>query len=84
MRLWRHARRKPECLTIKSVLVLPEYWNTGVAVLLFDEMLKRAQARGFKWIDLSLTSEDNPATPALAERLGGKIYKRYRVYRYVF
>ena len=83
-RLWRYSRRQPACLAIKSVLVLPEYWNTGVAVLLFDEMVKRARAKGFKWIDLSLTSKDNPATPVLAERMGGKIYKRYRVYRYHF
>jgi GNAT superfamily N-acetyltransferase len=84
IRLWRHARRQPACLAVKSVLVLPEYWNTGVAVLLFDEMAERARAKGFKWIDLSLTSEDNPATPVLAERMGGEIYKRYRVYRYYF
>jgi len=34
-----------------------------------------------KWLDLSLTSEDNPNTPVLAERMGAKLYKRYRVYR---
>jgi GNAT superfamily N-acetyltransferase len=74
-------RRQPECLALKSVLVPPEHWGTGVAVLLFDEMATRAVARGYKWADLSLTSEDNPNTPILAERLGAKIYKRYRVYR---
>jgi GNAT superfamily N-acetyltransferase len=77
-------RRQPECLAIKSVLVLPEYWDTGVSVLLFDEMRRRAQARGFKWVDLSLTSDDNPYTPALAEHMGARIYKRYRVYRLRF
>jgi GNAT superfamily N-acetyltransferase len=84
VRLWWAARRQPECLAIKSVLVLPEYWDTGVSVLLFDEMLKRARARGFKWIDLSLTSDDNPYTPTLAERMGAKLYKRYRIYRLDF
>jgi len=84
LRLLWHMRKQPECLSIKSVLVLPEYWNTGVAVLLFDEMVKRAMAKGFKWIDLSITSADNPATPVLAERLGGTVYKRWRVYRYEF
>ena len=74
-------RRQPECLTIKSVLVLPEYWNTGVSILLFDEMRRRVQGKGYKWVDLSLTSEDNPATPGLAERMGARIYKRYRVFR---
>ena len=81
---WWHARRQPDCLTIKSVLVPPEYWGSGVAVLLFDEMLTRVRARGYKWIDLSLTSLDNPKTPVLAERMGGYIYKRYQVYRYPF
>ena len=81
LKLWWYMRRQPECLAIKSVLVLPEYWDTGVSVLLFDEMVKRALAKGFKWADLSLTSDDNPRTPILAERMGARIYKRYRVYR---
>lgn len=81
IRLAWHMRRRPECLTVKSVLVLPEYWNRGVGVLLFDEMARRVQHKGYKWADLSLTSADNPATPQLAERMGARIYKRYRVYR---
>jgi len=81
IKLWWYARRQPECLAIKSVLVLPEYWDTGVAVMLFDEMARRIAAKGYRWIDLSLTSEDNPRTPILADRMGAKLYKRYRVYR---
>jgi GNAT superfamily N-acetyltransferase len=81
VKLWWYMRRQPECLAIKSVLVLPEYWDTGVSVLLFDEMAKRAIAKGYKWVDLSLTSEDNPSTPLIAERMSARIYKRYRVYR---
>jgi len=80
-RLWYHMRRQPECLAIKSVLVPPEYWGRGVAVVLFAEMGKRAKARGFKWLDLSLTSADNPNTAILAQRMGAQVYKRYRVYR---
>ncbi len=78
--LW-YKNIQPKGLAIKSVLVLPEYWGTGVSLMLFSEMLKRAQANDYEWIDLSLTSEDNPKTPVLAERLGGKLYKRYRVYQ---
>jgi GNAT superfamily N-acetyltransferase len=80
-KLWWHMRRQPECLAVKSVLVAPQYWNSGVSVLLFAELGRRAKAKGFKWLDLSLTSEDNPNTPILAERMGAKVYKRYRVYR---
>lgn len=79
--LWRYARQQPECLSIKSVLLYPEYWGSGAAILLFDEMARRARPKGYKWVDLSLTSADNPRTPMLAERFGGRIYKRYRVYR---
>jgi GNAT superfamily N-acetyltransferase len=81
VKLWWHTRRQPECLSIKSVLVLPEYWGTGVAVILFDEMARRASAKGYKWVDLSLTSAENPNTFEMAQRLGARIYKRYRVYR---
>jgi GNAT superfamily N-acetyltransferase len=81
LRLLPHLKQQPKCLAIKSVLVLPEYWDTGVAVMLFDEMAKRALPKGYTWFDLSLTSEDNPYTPTLAARSGARIYKRYRVYR---
>jgi GNAT superfamily N-acetyltransferase len=74
-------RKQPACLCLKSVAVLPEYWNRGVAVALFDEMMRRALAKGYQWADLSITSEDNPNTPLLAKHLGAEIYKRYRVYR---
>ena len=76
-----HLRRQPDCLAIKSVLIPPEYWDTGVVALLFDEMGRRASARGYKWVDLSLTSDDNPRTPVLAEHMGARIYKRYQIYR---
>lgn len=79
--LWRWLQRPAACLAIKSVLVYPEYWGSGAAILLFDEMAKRARAKGYRWLDLSLTSADNPRTPVLAERFGGRVYKRYRVYR---
>ena len=81
LRLWWHMRRQPTCLSIKSGLVLPEYWGSGVIVVLFDEMARRAAAKGYTWVDASLTSADNPNTPELAKRLGAEIYKRYRVYR---
>lgn len=84
LRVIPYRWRKPRCLAVKSVLVLPEYWDTGVAVLLFDEMARRAHARGYQWVDLSLTSEDNPDTPILAGRVGAQEYKRYRVFRYRF
>ncbi|MBL6983387.1 MAG: GNAT family N-acetyltransferase [Anaerolineales bacterium] len=79
--LWRMKTQKIHNLTIKSVLVLPEYWNTGVGILLFDELVKRAMAKGYTWTDLSITSIDNPNTIILAEHMGAEIYKRWQIYR---
>jgi GNAT superfamily N-acetyltransferase len=80
--LW-YMRRQTRCLAVKSVVVPPEYWNTGVAVLLFDEIIHRARAKGYDWLDLSLTGEDNPQTVTIANRMGARIYKRYRFYEKV-
>ncbi len=81
LRLAKFARLKPKCLAIKSVAVVPEHWDTGAGVLLFDEMARRATAKGYKWADLSLTGDENPDTFPLAHRMGAKIYKRYRFYK---
>jgi GNAT superfamily N-acetyltransferase len=81
VRLLRHSSKQPQCIAVKSVLVLPECCDTGVAVLLFDELARRVRPKGYVWADLPHTSEDNPRTPQLADRFGARIYKRYRTYR---
>jgi GNAT superfamily N-acetyltransferase len=77
--LW-YMRRPARCLAVKSVVVPPEYWYSGAAILLFDEIIRRANAKGYTWLDLSLTGENNPHTIPIATRLGAKLYKRYRFY----
>lgn len=77
----RYRSLKPRCLAIKSAAVLPEFWDTGAAVMLFAEMVRRAKAKGYAWLDLSLTGEDNPDTWDLAHRMGARIYKRYRYFK---
>ncbi|NTW11984.1 MAG: GNAT family N-acetyltransferase [Anaerolineales bacterium] len=81
LRYLKYKNTKPKCLAIKSVVVPPEYWDTGVAILLFDEMARRAAARGYQWADLSLTGESNADTWPLAHHMGAQIYKRYRFYK---
>jgi GNAT superfamily N-acetyltransferase len=80
LRLIKYSHYKARGIAIKSVAVAPEYWDTGVGVLLFDEMVQRAVAKGYTWADLSLTGEYNTDTWPLAHRMGAKIYKRYRFY----
>lgn len=81
LRAFLHRNDTPKCLSVKSVVVPPEYWDTGLALLLFDEMAKRAAARGYQWADLSLTGENNPDTRPLALHTGAQVYKKYRLYR---
>jgi len=81
LRYFRYKNVKPKYISIKSVVVPPQYWDTGVAVLLFDEMVKRAAARGYRWADLSLTGESNVDTWPIAHHMGAQIYKRYRFYK---
>lgn len=80
-RLWWRARCQPQCLAVKSVAVIPEYWGRGVDALMYYELGRRALEKGYRWMDLSLTAEDNPMTPRLAIRMGARVYKRYRTYR---
>lgn len=81
LRYLKYRNLKPKCLAMKSVVVPPKYWDTGVAILLFDEMAKRAAQRGYRWADLSLTGESNVDTWHLAHHMGAQIYKRYRFYK---
>jgi GNAT superfamily N-acetyltransferase len=78
--LWLMKFRVPRSMTVKSILVLPEHWNTGVTIQLVATMLKKAQARGYDWVDLSITSADNPTSVLTAEKMGAEIYKRWQVY----
>lgn len=80
LRLAVHLSDTPSCLAAKSLLVLPEHQRSGAAALLFDELRTRAKRKGYRWIDLSLTSSANPQTPILARRAGAYEYKRYQVY----
>lgn len=81
---WWYSKQKIKSASVKSISVLPEFLGAGVVILLFAEMAKRLIAKGYEWSDFSLTSDDNPNTPVLAERIGAKIYKRYQTYRLTF
>ena len=78
--LWLMKTTEPRSMTAKSVLVLPEYWNRGVVVLLMDGLLTRSLAKGYEWVDMSITSADNPTSVLTAEKLGSEIYKRWQIY----
>jgi GNAT superfamily N-acetyltransferase len=80
-RLLLASRRRPECLCLKSIAVDPDHWGRGVDAVMNCALAEQAMHKGYRWMDLSLTGSDNPMTPRMAERMGARIYRRYRVYR---
>jgi hypothetical protein len=44
-------------------------------------MLRSARAAGFEWLDSHHELESNLRVRREMERAGGRLYKRYRVYR---
>jgi hypothetical protein len=55
----------------------------GVDALLGTALMRSARAAGFELIDSHHTLESNLAVRSEMERLGGQIYKRFRIYQKV-
>lgn len=58
-----------------------KYQGNGLDVMLGLKMIETGQRYGFKFIDSHLEMENNHKIRAEMEKMGGKIYKRYRVYK---
>jgi hypothetical protein len=53
---------------------------TGLSYLLYDQLEKNALRNGYEWCETSWQLEDNDAVNHFTESLGGRIYKKYRIY----
>jgi GNAT superfamily N-acetyltransferase len=73
--------RRIDVVSFKLMGVLEEYRRRGIDALLYLETIKALFAKGYEWLDGSLTSEENLAVNYLAERLGAEQYKHYRIYQ---
>ncbi|MDO5535942.1 MAG: hypothetical protein Q4F72_00220 [Desulfovibrionaceae bacterium] len=59
-----------------------KYRLLGLPLLLFDYMLTQARlSPDFKWVEGSWVLEDNTAVDDLIEDFGGRLTKRYRLFR---
>ncbi len=54
--------------------------NKGLELLLSLHSLEAGRKRGYHGGELSWTLEDNHAINSFIEKLGGRLYKRYRIY----
>jgi len=60
--------------------IKPEYRNRGVDGILFREAFKGVKRGKYRRVEFSWILEDNINIIRLIEMIGGKLYKRYRIY----
>jgi hypothetical protein len=76
--LW--YKNKIDALRLITLGVCPEYRKKGIDGLLYLESLKGAMKKGYKFCEFSWVLEENILTQRAAEFMGGKLYKKYRIY----
>jgi hypothetical protein len=72
--------KKTRQLNLLLGAVHEEYRNHGLDALMAVKMLESANEAGLEYIDSHLEMEGNMKVRAEMERLGGEIYKRYRIF----
>jgi len=75
------SMKKSNQLDLLLGAVKDELRNIGLDTMLAIAMLKSANERGLELIDSHVIMETNTKTRAEVEKLGGKIYKRYRIFQ---
>jgi GNAT superfamily N-acetyltransferase len=60
--------------------VVPEYREMGIDALFYVEAARAAFGKGYEFCEMSWILESNDMMNRIIERLGGEIYKTYRLY----
>ena len=76
--LWH--RRKIDAFRLMIMGVIPEYRTMGIDALFYVETAREAFRKGYKRCEMSWILESNEMMNRIIERLGGRIYKVYRLY----
>ena len=74
------SQKKTKQLNLLLGGISAEYRNKGLDTILGVEMLESANKRGMKYIDSHLELETNLKMRAEMEKMGGAVYKRFRIY----
>jgi GNAT superfamily N-acetyltransferase len=75
------ASRKTKRLVLLLGSIHPRYQGRGIEVMMGIKMLESAKKFGKTVIDSHLELENNTKVRAEMERMGGVVYKRYRIYQ---
>ena len=75
------SQKKTKLVNLLLGGIREEYRNKGLDTVLGIEMLMEAQKRGIEYIDSHLILETNAKMLAESEKVGGVVYKRFRIYQ---
>jgi len=80
IKLWWYSRHLKR-VSLKILIVLPEFHYRGVEAVLIDRMGRAIwNNRDYMELDMSLTGDENWKSNRFQDALGFEIYRRYRVY----
>ncbi len=74
------SARKTKQLDLLLGAIRQDYRNIGLDAIMAIKMIESAKKAGFNVVDSHLELEDNLKVRREMERMGGKVYKRYRIY----
>lgn len=77
------SQKKTKQLNLLLGAIQEHYRNKGVDTLMGVKMLEEAQKVGLKYLDSHLELENNLKMRAEMEKMGGVVYKRYRIFNKV-
>lgn len=75
------SQKKTKQLNLLLGAIKEEYRNNGLDTIMGVKMFEEARDAGIEYIDSHLILESNTKMRAELERMGGEIYKRYRIYQ---
>lgn len=73
-------RRKIDTLRVLAMGLTEEYRLRGIDAIFYLETVKGAIRNGYTCAEMSWVLEDNIAVIRAIEMMGGRIYKKYRIY----
>ena len=73
-------RNKVDSLRVITMGIEHEYQKRGIDTIFYYETFNHGYNKGYKWGELSWILEDNILMNRVAEMLGAKVYKTYRIY----
>jgi len=72
--------RKIDGVRVLTMGVIPEYQNKGIAAMFAVKAFYTGIDKGYVWGEMSWVLEDNTLMIRALERIGAKVYKKYRIY----